>query len=822
MGVTKTSSPASAAALARSTLIERQDSRQHSSAAGGQLGQVSPVTSGQSNGCELMMGELADQARRASNGDLSDDSGSSSNINGASQGNSRRRDQTKLRVVLPANQKTLVTPTILPGDSASCATPTQLLSSLVHLNGHFTGLPSCTPSSADGLPPTSSLTSMNPFFWGVSAFDEPQKPATGESEASQRRRQQQAPNKPDGLQFIFSPLSFLLSPDDESWRRLQQQPAKGAASQQQSPTSTADLPSAANCSQSDGRHQDTPTTAQDLSSPQQQVAHSQRSGGQQQAADVASAKRASTSSLDEPTSRLHNQSQMSLQMPMSGSERLAPSSQTAVNLDSHHLVVSSSHLQLLGSPNQTHNIAQTPVCDLSNPMPLVGSSQQGPPIAHHNLFANGPPTAALLHQQPINSGQFQMLNQESGGDYQQHQHHEPHMGSIVGDPRLARQTVLCPSARPSGVSPTIRVQAPLNYQQATTFALHYDTGQPIGIYDQHLRQLYLVQQQHQQHQHQQQHQHFLYQAPQMAANHQAALTAHHHLAGAKQVSEHQMQMQFQQSIINTASQPQQIHQDRNAATLAPGKPDPRTGTLSRLSAQLSSLAAPNQLDTTRPDERQDTRTPSTNSLSRAALMLTNNSAADVGASFKPTTFATAAEATSERPHDLKRQVPLSDGCPSDDLLLKPSAAHEDPNNQLVVPIDGANTTKDLVTDCRPQSEQIKGIKKAKCNSGLMLKDQPPDSSNEGTEIIKKKSKGGRKKKQVTHEELMARKNRCKERNRVAAKRCRQKRKQFLDELHNRIDSLNDSNRRLQRENINLKGELETLKKHHKTCRLAIQ
>lgn len=72
-----------------------------------------------------------------------------------------------------------------------------------------------------------------------------------------------------------------------------------------------------------------------------------------------------------------------------------------------------------------------------------------------------------------------------------------------------------------------------------------------------------------------------------------------------------------------------------------------------------------------------------------------------------------------------------------------------------------------------------------------------NSSGDITLVVKKKSKGGRKKKLITDEEMVARKNRSKERNRVAAKRCRQKRKQFLDELRGRIDNLNDMNRKLQ-------------------------
>ena len=77
--------------------------------------------------------------------------------------------------------------------------------------------------------------------------------------------------------------------------------------------------------------------------------------------------------------------------------------------------------------------------------------------------------------------------------------------------------------------------------------------------------------------------------------------------------------------------------------------------------------------------------------------------------------------------------------------------------------------------------------------------------------VKKKSRGGRKKKLVTQEELAARKNRSKERNRVAAKRCRQKRKLFLDQLRDRIDELSQANQRLKRENLQLRSELASLK-----------
>jgi len=104
------------------------------------------------------------------------------------------------------------------------------------------------------------------------------------------------------------------------------------------------------------------------------------------------------------------------------------------------------------------------------------------------------------------------------------------------------------------------------------------------------------------------------------------------------------------------------------------------------------------------------------------------------------------------------------------------------------------------------------------------KKQDVDSSdrqtviNENGEIVvKKKSRGGRKKKLVTHEELIARKNRSKERNRVAAKRCRQKRKQMLDELRDKIDRLSELNQKLQKENLSLKSELQSIKQHHNDC-----
>lgn len=70
----------------------------------------------------------------------------------------------------------------------------------------------------------------------------------------------------------------------------------------------------------------------------------------------------------------------------------------------------------------------------------------------------------------------------------------------------------------------------------------------------------------------------------------------------------------------------------------------------------------------------------------------------------------------------------------------------------------------------------------------------PDSSPQAK---LKKRPGGRRRRNVTSEELQARKNRSKERNRVAAKRCRQKRKVFMDELRKRTDHLDQLNQRLQ-------------------------
>lgn len=98
-------------------------------------------------------------------------------------------------------------------------------------------------------------------------------------------------------------------------------------------------------------------------------------------------------------------------------------------------------------------------------------------------------------------------------------------------------------------------------------------------------------------------------------------------------------------------------------------------------------------------------------------------------------------------------------------------------------------------------------------------DKSSVQSTTGEAVVKKKSKGGRKKKLISQEEMIARKNRSKERNRVAAKRCRQKRKQFLDTLRDRIESLNDMNNKLQKENSILKSQLELIKRHHDACRI---
>ena len=66
--------------------------------------------------------------------------------------------------------------------------------------------------------------------------------------------------------------------------------------------------------------------------------------------------------------------------------------------------------------------------------------------------------------------------------------------------------------------------------------------------------------------------------------------------------------------------------------------------------------------------------------------------------------------------------------------------------------------------------------------------------------------------------MLERKNRSNERNRVADRRCRQKRKQFLDELRDKIDQLHGLNQGLRKENLLLKNELETLRQHHAACR----
>lgn len=81
-------------------------------------------------------------------------------------------------------------------------------------------------------------------------------------------------------------------------------------------------------------------------------------------------------------------------------------------------------------------------------------------------------------------------------------------------------------------------------------------------------------------------------------------------------------------------------------------------------------------------------------------------------------------------------------------------------------------------------------------------------------------KPGRKQKGAPAEDPNQRKVRCLERNRAAAMRCRQKRKQWIDNLEEKARDLQAVNERLQREIECLRGEVSQLKTAllaHKDC-----
>lgn len=132
------------------------------------------------------------------------------------------------------------------------------------------------------------------------------------------------------------------------------------------------------------------------------------------------------------------------------------------------------------------------------------------------------------------------------------------------------------------------------------------------------------------------------------------------------------------------------------------------------------------------------------------------------------------------------------------------------------------------------STLVSGLEKASINGRpvtIIQNDSLPNTKNrdniamlnqkatrcdlEKTEVTIKKRSGGRRRRNVTCEELQARKNRSKERNRVAAKRCRQKRKVFIDELRKKTDNLDQLNQRLQVSNVGLHTKVYKLNSLHK-------
>lgn len=672
--------------------------------------------------------KLAEQERASQQSSIiietSDPLASSSNRN------YHRQLEPKLSVVLPSNHKSLATPTIITSDHGQFVqatgitnhtpTPTHLLSSLIQLNGQegmglFTGLQSCTPTSAEGLVTTNGI---NPFFWNVAPVSSAEQivasdqlttderreelscrqAASGQmsSQAKERRKQQQQLSKLalDHIQstnpMLLSPLLFL-SPEQESFLRFAQQ-------QQQHPLA--------------GK------TAHDhLVETEQQKVYNQ------------AARQALTVGEVNSTLAFQQQQQQQQQEQRQQQFQLAQdlTAQNSNQTLAYHQISQQHHL----NNHQSH---------------LAGNAAS---LAQNNHYYH----AQLNNQQQ--QQQKQLISPQQTYSHQPQQHQQT---QTLFRPTTESHQVLYASKQVDLNNNPNSVQPPAAHHQLNGSTPgeqrlielhhhhHHQQQQPLGcspIQDpsQIQQQLFYAQQQQQQHQ-----------------------------VGYQQLGQQDTHRRY--ILCN-----QQVR-----APLRPEAPEP-----SQYSSQQASFL------------NSSVSTSSCSSLKDDVL-------------------------SSSSPHI--RQGQSNQSLKANPIDEQTGIAHEQvasPSSTATLK-SVAQSPADLLADDISQATIIDPANQAKAKQTNGKKEPNRSISNstsatniEGV-IVKKKSKGGRKKKLISDEEMIVRKNRSKERNRVAAKRCRQKRKQFLDELRAKIDNLNDLNRKLQKENTQIRNELELLKHHHKNAK----
>jgi len=701
----------------------------------------------------------------------------------------KNRSERRLSVVLPTNEKSLATPIIVPNE---VPTPTQqLLSSLVQLNGQefslFTGLPSCTPTSAD------SLTACNPFFWDVTAFSngpvnnqnpngEPQEAnqtannqgsanslkSNGNESQAPRNRCQLARLSFDRLQHanaMLSPLSFLpsivlSSPESDAWFRL------GLSSQQ---------PLA---QKKDPQHESENFHAANQINFGRPLDESQTSAyNQHQQAQQENPFRSTAQDLTNQPAAHHRNHNQTPSSQVLGTDRLAPMQATLI--PQPRAPISSAYLSTrpptcaqlsqsqlhLQSQQTTYNLPHASTYSSLIDGQQISSSQflpitaqtisHNPPIQTKDLNFSSTPLAPQYQTQAAqvqpttdlaNNAYGQTTSQngkQALTDDESNKTSAPFIQNLnhgAGEPPIAhhqQQTALLVMSNGHQLDPRQQVQfhqqnsVAAASRQGQTFAIHYESCPPNDLYEPDLRQFYITR--HQQHS--------------------------HHLQQQQQQHQQQNKMIQQQQDMQIGLQQHQIAQYRNL------------------------------------NDRLQVPERSHSGAHEHSVIANNSSFNDGRSCASDTTANKAPSSNSSNSLSASPKHPELGGSGNNSSSARSSISYDiDVTATAAQPSDYCSTETTLPTTVQepPEGQAKKG--QAKKQTRRPTVESEP---TEGETVVKKKSKGGRKKKQVTHEELMARKNRSKERNRVAAKRCRQKRKQFLDELRGRIDNLNDLNKKLQ-------------------------
>lgn len=753
-----------------------------------------------------------------SRGQSRDDS--STHTTGHLQSTRHLKSREKLSVVIPSEQKSLVTPTIV----ADC-TSGQLFDSLVQLTGQdgvglFTGLPSCTPISADALPVTSNLSAVNPFFWGVTGYNgqsldgstaalagnqqkrptfEPAsniRPPNSNGTNSQTDAQASSSKTPNEVAqsadkqngqmslgqiqaasaMILSPFSFLFPPEANPLLRLgftsgQQRPLAGASAANSSTSTNTSTSSSslAQASAASASQQHLNRSNESERSPQQlELELEQQSDSKQEAQDLTSASQVSSSNQQvhkHPTSqRQHLTSQT--QQPAT--------SETNPNLNAqgdNHL----SAVQNLISPNCT--------------------SQQQP------QFSQAP--SQLECRQSVQTDKRQLANSQSST--------RGHLASTI--PLSVAATPDTSTVSNSAIQHQLQqLKSQPQQQQPHNQAQHIphmhleclDTQPPLahhlsGSSDLHFNRLNLSLDINQ-HQHQHQHQsqspsanlvaQFGQQPPSLL------LLNTNHVAGSSprllsdHFRQHHQQYQSYSSQFNSVAYLPQQHDAKlmpcsNVITTGLYE-EPNYRQFTQASGLNQQIAQHKNILNSNANEMTNSMSVSPDQQARLMAQIASiSSGQSVNCSPENHPNAVNNKGQVHEPIDSNSENrPLTQAC----ARLATSSNNQPNSTSNTTKTDNQRTTHQTCVNQHSATFKIHQVKCSNKNGENKLKNEEVP-----TTIVKKKSKGGRRKKQVTDEELQARKNRSKERNRVAAKRCRQKRKVFLNELQRKIDKLQVSN-----------------------------